>query len=477
GCTVCRARKVKCDERAPACLNCERLHLQCPGYGSGSGATLRAEPGTERRRTYRSCKACRACKTRCSGERPVWLSANHTGNALLYIICALGAKFFLLNYSNSVRPLPAKFVLSAGNDWAKNAKDIIFADLGEISIENLMASVLIYDYDVRIGNYASAFMISATCTRMAQALQVNLEHSADVLCTLPSSTISACSKEARRRLMWSCYIMDSWVGSGVDQLTILDEKDIKIQLPCHSRNFHLQKPCITETMERGKVLDFLLEDAIPDNPAENMGLMAYFIRLVELRKRVLRYVKHLDTAASPWLPTSELSVLADGFQDWYGTLPANMYYSPTSIYTRKESLELGALALLWCTYHQTLCDLYRIGMPDLFKIRTPIEFPPEQADFLRHCQQTCFENAKNVSIVISGAVRHGTNMLADTWMCTIAYDSTRVMLYYLTQMLDPSEDLARLLMKDTLPLLQANVKALRLMIPMFVTAEQCVCSP
>ena len=84
--------------------------------------------------------------------------------------------------------------------------------------------------------------------------------------------------------------MDSWVGSGVDQLTILDEKDIKIQLPCHSRNFHLQKPCITETMERGKVLDFLLEDMIPDNPAENMGLMAYFIRLVELRKRVLRLV-------------------------------------------------------------------------------------------------------------------------------------------------------------------------------------------
>ena len=154
-----------------------------------------------------------------------------------------------------------------------------------------------------------------------------------------------------------------------------------------------------------------------------------------------------------------------------------MYYSPTSIYTRKESLELGALALLWCTYHQTLCDLYRIGMPDLFKIRTPIEFPPEQADFLRHCQQTCFENAKNVSIVISGTVRHGTNMLADTWMCTIAYDSTRVMLYYLTQILDPGEDLTRLLMKDTIPLLQANVKALRLMIPMFVTAEQCVCSP
>lgn len=290
--------------------------------------------------------------------------------------------------------------------------------------------------------------------------------------------------------------MDSWVGSGVDQLTILDEKDIKIQLPCHSRNFLLQIPCITETMERGKVLDFLCEDMTPENPADNMGLMAYFIRLVELRKKVLRlvssmyhtgcsnielfllssYVKHLDTATSPWLPTSELSALAADFQSWYGTLPTSMHFSLTAIYTRKESQELGSLALLWCTYHQTLCDLYRIGMPELFKLRTPIDFPPEQTEFLRHCQQTCFESAKSVSTVISSALKHGINMLADTWMCTIAYDSTRVMLYYLTQVLDSRGEHARLLLKDTMPLLQANVKALRLMIPMFVTAEYCVCS-
>lgn len=153
-----------------------------------------------------------------------------------------------------------------------------------------------------------------------------------------------------------------------------------------------------------------------------------------------------------------------------------MHFSPTAIYTRKESLELGALALVWCTYHQTLCDLYRIGMPVLFKLRTPIEFPQEQVEFLQHCQETCFESAKNVSIVISGAMKHNINMLADTWMCTIAYDSTRVMLYYLTQLLDSRKEQTKVLLRDTMPLLQSNVKALRLMIPMFATAEHCVSS-
>lgn len=82
--------------------------------------------------------------------------------------------------------------------------------------------------------------------------------------------------------------MDSWVGSGVDQLTLLDDWDIKIQLPCHSRNFLLQIPCVTEVLEQGKVLRFLPGEMIPSSPKENMGMMAYFIRLVRMRKRVLR---------------------------------------------------------------------------------------------------------------------------------------------------------------------------------------------
>jgi hypothetical protein len=51
-------------------------------------------------------------------------------------------RFFVLNFSNAVQPLPSKFILSAGNHWANKAKQLIFADIGEISIENLMVGVL-----------------------------------------------------------------------------------------------------------------------------------------------------------------------------------------------------------------------------------------------------------------------------------------------------------------------------------------------
>jgi hypothetical protein len=147
--------------------------------------------------------------------------------------------------------------------------------------------VLLQDHELRTGNYANAFMLTATAVRMAQALQVNIEHSTDILCNSPSPSPSASSKESRRRLMWSCFIMDCWVGSGVDQLTLLDERDINIQLPCQEQNFILQIPCITETID-GKMLDFLGEDTRPARAVDNMGLLAFFIQLTSLRKRVLK---------------------------------------------------------------------------------------------------------------------------------------------------------------------------------------------
>jgi hypothetical protein len=82
--------------------------------------------------------------------------------------------------------------------------------------------------------------------------------------------------------------MDSWVGSGVNQLTLLEDKDLKIQLPCDSHNFSLGTACITEILEEGKVLGFISQDQIQNQPTQNMGIEAYFIRLVSIRKRVLR---------------------------------------------------------------------------------------------------------------------------------------------------------------------------------------------
>ncbi|KAJ6104786.1 hypothetical protein N7523_011106 [Penicillium sp. IBT 18751x] len=222
----------------------------------------------------------------------VEISKKARNNALLHIICALGGQFYALVYSENISQLPAKFVLLAGSEWAKAAQRLILESLDTVTCENLMASVLLHDYAVRMGNFANAFMLSGLITRMAQALQINLEYNTDLLCQNNDYGPSTTAKESRRRLMWSCYVTDSLVGSGVDQLTLVHEKDMKIQLPCNERNFIQQIPCFTETLEPGNWLKFIPGELDTATLIPNMGIMAHFIRHISIRKRVLRHVIH-----------------------------------------------------------------------------------------------------------------------------------------------------------------------------------------
>ncbi|OQD90498.1 hypothetical protein PENANT_c001G02457 [Penicillium antarcticum] len=392
--------------------------------------------------------------------------------SLLHIVCALGAKFLALDYHSQFSP---ESILTAGNQWAKIAKARMFVDLDDLSLEKLMTAILLYDHDLRIGSYASAFMLSGVTARMSQALQLNLESSSDILCNEPDSSCPV-TNESKRRLMWSCYVMDSWVGSGVNQLTLLEDKDLKIQLPCHSHNFSLGTACITETLDEEKVLGFIPREQTPSRPAQNMGIEAYFIRLVSSRKKVLRYVKHLDTSKPPWEADSEFMQLATEFANWRRYLPQSLKWNSGAIYARKESSQLGALTLLWCTYHQTLCDLYRIGMPNLFRIRRHHEFPPVQQDFLDNCRRACFDNSRELSKILAEASRHGMKALSDTWLCIIAHDSTKVMLYFLKQESQSPNALSVFEVEETAALIKKNMEALMQMRSLVATAEHCYLS-
>ncbi|KAF2464245.1 uncharacterized protein BDR25DRAFT_381369, partial [Lindgomyces ingoldianus] len=399
------------------------------------------------------------------------LSGNEE-QALLHIICALGARFYALEYHESVSTLPRELIQSAGNQWAKAAEELIFAEYSAISITRLMVLALLHDYEARLGNYAQSFMLTGLITRMSHALQINLEQSTDLFCresSNPSADVTL--KESRRRLMWACYMVDVWAGSGVDQLTLLNEADIKLQLPCNERNFLLQIPCVTECLQAHRVLDFISPQDIPVKPGENMGISAYYIRIVNIWQKVLRFVKHLDEVQPPWLPNSEFILLYQRITAWRENLPSVLEWNPDNIYVRRESSQLGALFLLHIMCHHVICDLYRISFPELFKIREAFPFPPEQQPFVSHLQLVCFENAQRIAILFFTTLQHGAKYLADPILPSFAYNSSRVMLYYLARILDRSKPEARNVIKETMDLIRSNNKSLQAMAMMYPLAE------
>lgn len=165
----------------------------------------------------------------------------------------------------------------------------------------------------------------------------------------------------------------------------------------------------------------------------------------------------------PWNPNSEFATLDADCRAWYESLPASLQFTPDAIYIRKDTSQLGALCVLHCAHYQTVCDLYRLGAPALYKLRAAFDFPPEQQGFLRHLQQILFDAARTLATIVGETCRHGTRMLADSWLPTITYDSCRIMVYHLTQILDPRLEDTKSTMMETLPLLQNNIRALRLM--------------
>ena len=123
----------------------------------------------------------------------------------------------------------------------------------------------------------------------------------------------------------------------------------------------------------------------------------------------------------PWLSDSEFARIDSESRAWYNSLPASLQFTSTAMYIRKETSQLGALFSLHYMYHQTMCALYRIGAPALYKLRSAFSFPPEQENFHKYLQSELFAHARSLATITDEAVHHGPHALADPWIPTIAY--------------------------------------------------------
>lgn len=116
---------------------------------------------------------------------------------------------------------------------------------------------------------------------MAQLLRLNTEPEVEGRTHLPTVT-QITERESRRRLMWSCYILDVLVGSGVESLMMSSKALPNVKVPCNNDAYLLQKESSTGYLLPDGIL---LVDSVP---AESLGLEAYFVYVISLREQILR---------------------------------------------------------------------------------------------------------------------------------------------------------------------------------------------
>lgn len=110
------SQQVRCDRNSPACHNCTRLGVNCPGYGD-STAILSQKDGSRQRlqdsvdfiyrssgvekRRVGSCDECRRTKSRCSRTRPVCKRCTRKG-----FTCKYNAKYDASVVDTAASPSP-----------------------------------------------------------------------------------------------------------------------------------------------------------------------------------------------------------------------------------------------------------------------------------------------------------------------------------------------------------------------------------
>ncbi len=160
--------------------------------------------------------------------------------------------------------------------------------------------------------------------------------------------------------MWSCYINDTTTACGLDQLKLIEERDISVQLPCEDDNFLHQIPCKTEgLLARG----FLnpSEDMSKSSESEaTLGYRSVLIRVYAVSARILRYLKRYEQEEYPWRSSSEFSLLLSALEHLRNSLPSSLQFIPENIYISKEKSVLSPLIFL---YWHTINDLFRIILP------------------------------------------------------------------------------------------------------------------
>lgn len=140
--------------------------------------------------------------------------------------------------------------------------------------------MLLYcEYGLRIGDNASVFMLTACCWRMSKLLLLDVKQARDHHVREADAAEQAhMDDEINVRLFWSCYVLDPFVGSGVDSNLCWPRPLSDVLFPSDDHEFSCRTPGPAVTSS--------------DEFSVSCGLRAQFCRIVGLRTQALRHENH-----------------------------------------------------------------------------------------------------------------------------------------------------------------------------------------
>ena len=173
---------------------------------------------------------------------------------LLQIVAAFGAK--LLDPGSTVPDV-----------WAKEVQRTVLRRFNDMSMTQLRTIVALLHYSLYYGEFDTTWMLLGLGARIALSKRLNFE--------IPCDDIIA--QEGSRRLMWSIFLLDKAIGGGMEDMSVVPADRMHIRLPGNERCFAFGISPKTHFLKRRQ----------QEEPGD-MGILAYLVRLGDIRGRVLR---------------------------------------------------------------------------------------------------------------------------------------------------------------------------------------------
>ncbi|KAI8848272.1 fungal-specific transcription factor domain-containing protein [Chytridium lagenaria] len=308
---------------------------------------------------------------------------------LLNSMYALAAR-----YSNhpSIRTSP-DMLYNNGDIFYNKARELVDHYMDVPNTSTVTALLCLATYAAGSGRGSAAWMYSGMAIRMAQELKLNIEPEFD-----ESNAVGArmtwLERERRRRIWWTCFILDRYAGAAADRSMIINEKDCKVYLPSNEGLWKSVTNSSEEPLE-----------AVPSNGAFQISVLTstsaftpgvpmqnpfgYFVLLTKIFGKIIEYTNMhkasgKNGAASNFVngplgapaklaqgqdPDFQLSILDASLRNWFGNIPdwmRNLNGEFTDELASENPPSFG-VAYLHIFYHTCLILLHRPKMMTILR--------------------------------------------------------------------------------------------------------------
>lgn len=189
----------------------------------------------------------------------------------------------------------------------------------------------------------------ANAVGMAMALELHREVGMH-------SSITAVEREMRRRLFWSCYLLDRFMACGSKRPCLISDKTIILRLPCWYPN-PAALPIEGEFFQTGSNLQYFQGSGKKSQGSS--GMLIDISRILGITNRYLAAGGVKGDSHFPWHSLSNLSKIRQDLDVWASGTD-DVFSSVDALFGQPDSTVLVLSKLI---YHLIHCLIYRPFLP------------------------------------------------------------------------------------------------------------------